>query len=315
MKDNAVIIGLQYGDEGKGRVSAHFIDDYDWSVRYSGGSNAGHTVYDEAGVKYKLHHLPAGAVFGKKVALHAGMVVNESELMEEYKALSHNFPLYISEAVHLTQPEHLAKDAQGSGIGSTKKGIAYVYADRAARKGIRAETLKKKYSALNFYKGMPPLKPGERALYEGAQGIMLDIDYGNYPYVTSSSIGPSIFSGISRVIGVMKAYVSRVGDGPPYHQDQEALRKAGQEYGTTTGRPRKCFWLDLDQMDYALSVVNPDEIVVTKLDILDGMKIKVIEFGREKEIGDLDAYKNFLINRFPAIKWFSDSPKGSLIKI
>lgn len=317
---NGVVIGLQYGDCGKGRVSSYFLKDYEWSIRFNGGPNAGHTVYDNSDKEHKLHHLPAGAVHGKKVALHAGMVIDPAGLIEECEKLNWSFPLYISKDVHLITSDHLRSDINGSGIGSTKRGIAYVYSDRSLRRGLRVETTDWFWHLMSdhnvtFYKGMPPVETGERVLLEGAQGIMLDVDYGDYPYVTSSNIMPTIAHKIDRTIGVMKAYVSRVGDGPPNHPDIEELRQAGNEYGTTTGRPRKCTWLDVDQMKYALSIVQPDEIVVTKLDILSGLQINVYVNNELYNIGSLDNYKEYLLHAFPQIKWLSDSPKGDLIKV
>ena len=316
---NSVVIGLQYGDEGKGRVSGLLINDYDWSIRYNGANNAGHTVYDTTGNKHKLHHLPAGAIFGKKVALDTGMAVNLEDLWKECEKLNWNFPLYISNNVHVIFPNHIAKDGDGSGIGSTKRGIAYVYGDRALRKGTRIEDINIHLIPDNviLYSGLPPIENNERALLEGAQGIMLDVDYGNYPYVTSSSILPSIAHNITRKIGVMKAYTSRVGEGPPYYPDNEKIREAGDEYGTTTGRPRKCTWNDIDQLKYAFSIVQPDEVVVTKLDVLGNLNgpICVYENGQERCVGNLDSYKNFLLECFPQIKWFSESPQGNMIRV
>lgn len=322
------VLGLQYGDEGKGRVVGYFSKQYDWAVRFNGGGNAGHTVYDEQGRKFKLHHIPCGAVFGKKVALDTGMVINMETLEEEIatlKAAGIESDIHISENVHLIQHKHLEDDAQGSGIGSTKRGIAYVYADRSLRKGIRAsEVLRKETKGLVMgkrgvvftpYRGLPPIKPGESAIYEGAQGIMLDVDYGCYPYVTSSNLLPNMAHKIEKTIGVMKAYVTRVGDGPPYDEDMPEIRERGQEYGTTTGRPRNCYWNDLDQLEYAISIVQPDEIVVTKLDILGGMdSICVYKDHKPIKIGNLDDYKQFLVDTFPQVKWFSESPDGDMTK-
>lgn len=321
---NGVVIGLQYGDEGKGRVSAYFLKDYDWSVRFNGGPNAGHTVYDNEGVVHKLHHLPGGAALGKKVALHAGMVINPDTFIIECEKLNWRFPLAISKDVHLITPEHVDSDSKGSGIGSTKRGIAYVYSDRALRKGQRVEDnaeFWKKIAAspahTTCYSGMPPIEQGETALLEGAQGIMLDVDYGDYPYVTSSSVMPSIAHKVTRTIGVMKAYVSRVGDGPPNHPDIEELRVVGSEYGTTTGRPRQCTWLDVDTMAYAMSIVQPDEVVVTKLDVLNDLDGPICVYRNNElfSVGGLDSYKSFLLETFPKINWFSESPKGDLIKV
>jgi adenylosuccinate synthase len=318
---NAVIVGLQFGDEGKGRVSGYFVKDYDWSIRFNGGPNAGHTVYDNNDKEHKLHHLPAGAVLGKKVALDSGMVIDINGLKKELDSIGNEVDLYISYNVHVIKPEHIANDSSGSGIGSTKRGIAYVYSDRALRKGEQFRNHTKELEGYKkiFYDGLPPIGNGERALLESAQGIMLDVDYGCYPYVTSSSIMPSIAHKVTKTIGVMKAYTSRVGDGPPWNPDIEAIRILGNEYGTTTGRARKCTWLDVDQIDYAISIVQPDEIVVTKLDIF-STAANIFAYDRTFFNGlrcfkSLNEYKTFLLQRFPQIKWFSESPKGDLIKV
>ena len=313
----SVVCCLQYGDSGKGRVSAYFCKDYDWSVRYNGSGNAGHTVYDNNGVVYKLHQLPAGAIFGKKIALDTGMAINIEDLKKELDSLKRPVDLYISENVHIIQPEHLKSDDDGSGIGSTKKGIAYVYSDRALRKGVRAKDIPGLEQELNckLYSGLPPFGH-ESALFESAQGIMLDVDYGCYPYVTSSSIMPNMVHHIEHTIAVMKPYVTRVGDGPPHLPDVPELRERGSEFGATTGRPRKCTWFNLKDISYAISIINPDEIVVTKLDILDGMKIGYYDLsGNLKYFNSLSSYEDFLLTMFPQIKWFSKSPDGSLIKV
>jgi len=313
------VIGLQYGDEGKGRVVGYFSKDYDWAIRFNGGPNAGHTVYDDEGTKFKLHHFPAGSVFGKKVALDTGMVISLDTLAKEWENFKVKPEVYVSENVHIIQEKHLTDDANGSGIGSTKRGIAYVYADRALRKGIRAAD-EGFPIPITRYKGLPPIAKHESAIFEGAQGIMLDVDYGAYPYVTSSSIMPSSAHRIDKFIGVIKAYTSRVGDGPPYSEDLPELRRIGEEFGTTTGRPRKCTWNDVDQIAYALSVVQPDEVVVTKMDTIgqfvdEVTDIAVIKSGEVYSIGGLDSYKDFLASTFKQIKWFSESPDGDLIKV
>jgi len=324
-----LIVGLQYGDEGKGRVSAFYGKDADWFVRFNGGPNAGHTVYHE-GVKHALHHLPAGAVMGKKVALDAGMVIDPKGLVEECKKANVDPDnLYMSAQAHIIQPKHVEQDSNGSGIGTTRKGIAYAYADKALRKGkrvidsIRFDSSRypaffdRRLNTKNIYLGLPPIKSGEHAIYESAQGIMLDIDYGYYPFVTSSSVFPGANHKIDKIIGVMKAYTSRVGNGPPDYNEVEGLADAGDEFGTTTGRKRRCTWLILDEIKRAIAIAQLDEIVVTKLDILKDMDIKVWLGGGTKyiKIGSLDSYKDFLLTHFPQIKYFSESPDGDLIRV
>jgi len=312
------ILGLTYGDEGKGRVSGCFVKNAAWSVKFNGGGNSGHSVFDDDGNLHKFHHLTAGAAFGKKVAIDTGAVVDLNTLKGELENIGKEVDLYISENVHVVQPEHLEQDADGSGIGSTKRGISYVYADRALRKGKRVtqEDLMKYGIRATIYRGLPPIAKDEDAVFEGAQGLQLDVDFGDYNFVTSSSIMPSSAHRIDKFVGVMKAYTTRVGDGPPYHPDMEDIRIAGNEFGVTTKRPRKTTWNDMDQLDYALSIVQPDEVVVTKLDILKDMKeICVYRDGELYTVGNLDSYKNFLLENIPQIRWFSESPKGDLIDV
>lgn len=313
---NTLIVGLQYGDEGKGRVSAALADNNNWFIRFNGGPNAGHTVYNN-GVKYALHHLPAGAALGKKVALDAGMVINYFKLERELESVNLGLSdIYINRNAHMIFDKHEQADSSGSGIGTTKSGIAYAYSDKALRKGKRAEDFFVGILKTNFYSGLPPIGQNENAIYESAQGLMLDIDYGHYPYVTSSSVLPSAAHKIDKRIGVMKSYTSRVGDGPPSVPQVEWLTERGAEFGTTTGRPRKCYWLIMDELRYAISIVQPDEIVVTKMDILEGYdRIIVWDKGKRKRIGSLDSYKSFLLEQFPQIKYFSESPDGDLVRV
>lgn len=328
IKMNTLIVGLQYGDEGKGRVSAHFGKDYDWYVRFNGGPNAGHTVYHE-GRKYALHHFPSGAVLGKKVALDAGMVIDVDKMFKEWsdivKCMKGKQPkIYMSNDAHIIQPEHIKRDGGGSGIGSTKRGIAYAYSDKALRQGMKAgKEFAKQYSPLKamgvkMYSGLPPcIGDGESALYEGAQGVMLDINYGCYPYVTSSSVFPSTIHNIDRRIGVMKAYTSRVGDGPPDYPEVDGLAEVGDEFGTTTGRRRRCTWLVMEELEYAISLLQPDEIVLTKVDILDKLDTigvwmrhgELIEFKTRRD------FENFIKTVFPKVTWVSDSPDRELRRV
>ncbi len=310
-----LIVGLSFGDCGKGRVSEFYGRSADWFVRFNGGPNAGHTVYHE-GNRYALHHLPAGAVYGKKIALDAGMVINYPKLLKELNKVKLSLSdIYISESAHMIHKRHELADSDGSGIGTTKSGIAYAYADKVLRRGVKAKDFFVGSLKTNIYRGLPPIKAGENVIYESAQGIMLDIDYGYYPWVTSSSVFPSSVHKIDKTVGVMKAYTSRVGMGPPSVPEVEGLAIAGDEFGTTTGRQRRCTWLILDDLRYAMSISQPDEIVVTKLDILKDMNIKVWDNGSEVSIGSLDNYKNFLLSTFPQIKYFSESPDGDLISV
>lgn len=337
-----VVVGSQWGDEGKGRVTDMLAAEVDLVARYSGGDNAGHTVTvgDEI---FKLHIIPSGVVQPNAVvAMGAGMVINAQKLLVEMDALASRGidvspeRVKLSAGAHLILPTHLALDgavegAREDALGTTRRGIGPTYADKASRSGLRAADMlaadfgKRVYRAVQAknhllqeiyghapvdaeqaaleYEGYAArLRPyitdvsqqihrvlaaGGRVLAEGAQGTLLDINHGTYPFVTSSSpttggvltglgVGPHE---IDRVIGVTKAFQTRVGEGPMPTELSgpiaEALRGTGEhpwdEYGTTTGRPRRCGWLDLVLLRYAVRINGLTELVMTKLDILTGI--------------------------------------------
>jgi adenylosuccinate synthase len=192
---------------------------------------------------------------------------------------------YISENVHLIMGRHLEADAGGSGNGSTKKGIAPVYADRALRQGRRTGDLASRLGFL-VYRGLPPIKEGEDAIYECAQGVMIDVDYGHYPYVTSSNVFPGCQHKIDKTVGVFKA------------------------------RPRKCYWNDIRELDYAMGVAQPDEVVMTKVDILKDREFAVItRDGKELIFTNVNDYIIFMKEQYPKLKYVSNSPQGELEKI
>ncbi len=330
-----VIVGAQWGDEGKGKITDYFAGESDYVVRYHGGNNAGHTVIVN-GSTFKLHLIPSGVLYDHPVSVIGnGVVVDPNALLNELQYLNNKGiqpRLNISDRAHVIMPYHKQMDTaltnhQGAlAAGSTKRGIAPVYADKMFRHGIRMidltepDILKEKlHRAYQFnykliraisdqviqkdeksiYKKYcqygkklsPYIKDvslelycaqqnGKAILFEGAQGISLDVDHGIYPYTTSSnSIAGNIATGtgvsfrdIDRIIGVTKAYISRVGIGPlptelPLEQGDD-LREKGKEYGTTTGRPRRVGWLDLVQVRQAVRVNGLTEIALTKLDIL-----------------------------------------------
>ena len=330
-----VIVGAQWGDEGKGKITDYFAGESDYVVRYHGGNNAGHTVIVN-GSTYKLHLIPSGVLYDHPVSVIGnGVVVDPDALLNELQYLNKKGiqpRLNISDRAHVIMPYHKQMDAaltnhQGTlAAGSTMRGIAPVYADKMFRHGIRIidltepDILKEKlHKAYQFnyklisaisdqviqedeksifkqycqygQKLAPYIKDvslelycaqqnGKAILFEGAQGISLDIDHGIYPYTSSSnSIAGNIATGtgvgfrdIDRIIGVTKAYISRVGIGPlptelPLEKGDD-LREKGKEYGTTTGRPRRVGWLDLVQVRQAVRVNGLTEIALTKLDIL-----------------------------------------------
>lgn len=335
-----VVIGAQWGDEGKGKIVDYLAQQADAVVRYSGGSNAGHTVVVHD-VAYKLRLLPSGILYKDKTCfLGNGVVINPGVVLQEIRTMKDKgvdiSRLLISDRAHVVMPYHTKLDelqeaALGSHkIGTTKGGIGPCYMDKYARTGIRmcdlldeevfaeklATQLKAKNAVLTKVYGVEPfdydavlreyldyaekLRPyvtdtgvelekvfacGKNVLFEGAQATFLDIDHGTYPYVTSSNptagnastgsgVGPRY---IDNVVGVVKAYATRVGEGPfvtelldtdgPGHK----IRETGHEYGTVTGRPRRCGWLDAFMIRYSARVNSLNYLAITRLDILDNM--------------------------------------------
>ena len=339
---NKIIVGLQWGDEGKGKVIDYLCKDSDIIARFQGGNNAGHTVVIN-GEKFVFHLIPSGILReGKICAIGNGVVIDPKVLIEEIKFLKNKGVevspenLKISAFCHTIMPYHSAMDTlrekkRVQKIGTTKRGIGPCYMDKISRCGIRMidfidlSTFSKKLKDnldekncifknvygfagfsfdsiyneyANFAKTLKPYvhdlveyfykEREKRFLFEGAQGTFLDIDFGTYPFVTSSSVVSSNallgaglpFVKINKIIGIAKAYTTRVGEGPfPTELEDEILnffRNKGVEFGATTGRPRRCGWLDLVLLKRAVLLNGITDLVVTKLDVLEGLKeIKV----------------------------------------
>src|SRR5215471_6874769 len=332
---NTILIGMQWGDEGKGKVIDVLTAKVDIVVRNQGGNNAGHTVFHR-GVKYILHLIPSGILRrGKVCVIGNGVVVDPLALVGEIDGLRKlgikiNKNLLISDCAHLVLPYHRALDEQrelrkgGAKIGTTKRGIGPAYGDKAARTGLRVadlmqpELFTKKLRAKmrennsilkalgarpnsfdkvnrDFLAAAESLRPfvantvvylhralqqGKEILFEGAQGTFLDIDHGTYPYVTSSNTtagGACTGTGVpphrmDRVVGVMKAYTTRVGEGALPTEDEAIagmLHDMGREFGATTGRARRCGWFDAVATHYATMINGIDELAITNLDGLD----------------------------------------------
>lgn len=334
-----VVVGTQWGDEGKGKITDYLAEGADVVARYQGGNNAGHTILID-NKKYKLTMIPSGIFnHNKTCVIGNGMVINPEALIEEINYIHENGfstdNLKISDRAHVIMPYHLVLDAleedrKGDNkIGTTRKGIGPCYMDKAARNGIRiadlmdaeefearvrSVMLEKNQLIQQVYGGEPldvdqiigdylgfaeilrnyvtdtsvvlnnAIDAGQKVLFEGAQGVMLDIDQGTYPYVTSSNpsaggvcigsgVGPSK---IQQVIGVAKAYTTRVGDGPfPTEQDNEIgqlIRDKGHEYGTVTGRPRRVGWFDTVVVRHARRVSGITGLSLNSLDVLTGIE-------------------------------------------
>lgn len=360
-----VIIGAQWGDEGKGKITDYFAADFDFVVRYQGGNNAGHTIV-VGNTKFAFHLIPSGVLYPNTTSIIAnGVVIDPKVLLKEIANLrEHGIEpkIKISAKAHVILPYHIAMDEglslhQGAlGAGSTKRGIAPVYADKAYRHGLRMadlinpelfkEKLQKAYAfnvgiitkvfGLPFEKTEEEIyqeylqygeqlrrfisntelelflgyKQGKRILFESSQGMALDLDHGVYPHTTSSNnvagfadVGSGLgINQITKNVGVVKAYLSRVGTSPLptelLDRTGDWIRKKGLEYGTTTGRPRRIGWLDLVQVRQAVRASALTDIVITKIDILGGLRdLKVcteysINGWRTKEMpADLPSYR------------------------
>lgn len=354
-----VVIGTQWGDEGKGKIVDYLAEKSDVVVRYQGGNNAGHTVVVD-GKEFKLQLLPSGILYqGKTCVVGNGVVIDPQAMLKELKGMKEKgidtSGLRVSNRAHVIMPYHRLLDeveevSRGDRkIGTTKRGIGPCYMDKDSRCGIRIvdlmdeeefseklecnleaknhllkavygvegfdyESVRKEY--LEYAEQLRPyvtdtsavldkaIRGGKKVLFEGAQATQLDLDHGTYPYVTSShpiaggacigaGIGPSR---INKVIGVVKAYTTRVGEGPfPTELTDEVgqlIRDTGHEYGTVTGRPRRCGWLDACVIRYAGYLSGIDYMAITRLDILDKLKTLKICVGYK--------YQGKLLEEFPA---------------
>jgi len=292
-----IVVGTQWGDEGKGKIVDYLAEDADIVARFQGGNNAGHTIVvgDQT---FKLHFIPSGIIRGKDAVLGNGMVLEPKALLDELHKLEESGvateKIMISDRAHVILPECLDEDSKDKKIGTTKRGIGPTYAAKISRTGAMVCQVLDRYPGFKKYAGDASLKvnqaldAGKKVLFEGAQGTHLDIDFGTYPFVTSSNtiaggactgsgVGPTK---IEKVVGVVKAYTTRVGNGPfPTELDDETggwLRKQGAEFGTTTGRPRRCGWFDAMLVKYSVRLSGISEIALTKLDVLSGLdEIKI----------------------------------------
>ncbi|MEW6609616.1 MAG: adenylosuccinate synthase, partial [bacterium] len=345
---NIIVVGVQWGDEGKGKVIDFLTEKADIIVRYQGGNNAGHTVIVN-GEKFVLHLIPSGILHPDKICIIGqGVVFNPKAFFQEIESLKernvaiNDDLLYISEDTHLIMPYHLSVEETSEKIykiGTTGRGVGPAYTDKISRCGIKVidlfdEDIFEEKLQINFvqkgnkfdltsikneYLGYAnelkkyvkntslflneAIKNGKNILFEGAQGTLLDVDHGTYPYVTSSNataggactgtgVGPTK---IDRVIGVMKAYSTRVGEGPfPTELPSElgeAIRIKGREYGATTNRPRRCGWLDTVALKYAVRINGIDSLAITKLDVLNELETIKMCIGYE--------YQGQIIKEFP----------------
>ena len=349
-----VVIGAQWGDEGKGKIVDFLADEAELIVRFSGGANAGHTIVTED-TTYKLHLIPSGIVYPKKkVILGAGMVIDPEALFAELATLTDQGidwkgRVFISDRAHLVLPNYKEEDKKlekqrFNPIGTTGRGIGVTFSHKAHRDGIRMVDLYDK----SLWPKMPesyrtflaPFKErlgemvvdmvpflvsyrNKKTLFEGAQGSLLDLDWGTYPYVSSgysTAAGACLGGGvgpreIDRVLGVFKAYSTRVGNGPfpsEFNEKrdpgmEDLIREVGREYGVTTGRPRRCGYLDLVALRYACRVNAIDSLVLTHIDVYDEMEevsaCVAYEYGG-KTLTDFPSSVEILENSIPVTRSF-----------
>ncbi len=375
MQKADLIVGLQWGDEGKGKIVDHLAQKMDFVCRFAGGHNAGHTIVAD-GKKYALHLVPSGILNKDAINIVGnGVVLSPKDFIKELEQFENiEGRIYISDKAHLLLPYHALIDQAkerlkgDKAIGTTGKGIGPAYGDKITRVGHRVgellnpEKLTKDimsyfeiykpifdamdvdvpnedelYSSLVEYKEKlekyitdttllvwEALDNNKKILLEGAQGTMLDIDHGTYPYVTSSTtVSAGACSGlgiapqnIGEVIGIAKAYCTRVGNGPfpseDFGDDGEYLREKGHEFGTTTGRPRRCGWFDAVAMRHAVRLNGVSKIALMKLDVLDGLKEIKVCVGYEFEGKEINYVPYTLENVKPIYKSFKgwDKSKG-----
>lgn len=351
-----IVIGMQFGDEGKGKIVDYLADKYDVIARFGGGDNAGHTLYKD-GEKIVLHNIPSGILNSDKTNIIGnGCVINPISFMKEVKELESKgidvkSNLVISDKAHIITPIHIEWDRfnesqRSDKIGTTMKGIGPCYTDKVSRKGLMVKdvirsdfnlwgvkinnqiglpfdvpSLTEFYKAIEFLKQFQIreteilinelLDSGKKVLAEGAQAFGLDIDFGTYPYVTSSVTSVAgVCQGlgvspkrIGKIYGVIKAYTTRVGNGPfdteLFDEDGNKMCQIGNEFGSTTGRKRRCGWLNLDEVKRAVTICGVDELIMTKVDVLNGFeRVSILINGELLDLPGWDSSGSIHLSEF-----------------
>lgn len=314
------IVDLQSGDTGKGKVTHSLLsinqakpNPYDLVLRYNGGSNAGHTIYHD-GKKIVTHQVPAGVFYGIRSLIGIGCVVNIPKLEEEITYLNQlgfntEGLVLVDKRAHVVTTNHLREDGTDTAIGTTRQGIGPAYRDKYGRKGIRMQDFNYTGNMFSIVDSLQVFKDSDCVLAEGAQGFQLDVDWGDYPYVTSShcTIGSVVLNGISpkkirKVYGVAKAYETYVGAKPFGESDKdrpyfEQIASLGQEFGATTGRPRKVNWINLDQLKQAIAINDVTDLIINKFDILQTVGVfGYIENGKVEYVDTAKQFETLLLH-------------------
>ena len=301
-----IVLGLQHGDEAKGKITHQLCSrgNYTHVIRFNGGCNAGHTIYHE-GKKFVTHHIPAGVFYGIQSIIGPGCVVDPDQFFKEIEELEEagipaSLLVSIAKNAHVITKNHKEEDGKDSKIGTTKRGNGPAYRDKYNRSGVRAEDVESLEDyIIDIYEELYS-KKGVEVLFEGAQGFGLDIDHGDYPYVTSShcTTASALLNGVPpqavrNVWGVAKIYETYVGakSFQPDGQVFDALQMIGEEFGATTGRKRQCNWMDLDNLMKAIRMNGVTDLVFNKMDVLREIgewklynKQKVVEFDKEEKL-------------------------------
>jgi adenylosuccinate synthase len=326
-----IIVDLQAGDTGKGKV-AHSLakteKEYTHIIRYNGGGNAGHTIYHN-GQKYVTHYIPVGVIYGIKSIIGPGCVVNPTKLEEEIKELEKGGfkireNLMIDRRAHITKPEYVEEDSKDEKIGTTKTGNGPTYREKHNRTGLRAEDCEEVFDyVIDIYDELHG-EENVKILFEGAQGFELDIDWGDYPYVTSSNctVAAALQNGVPHqsvrdVYGVIKAYKTYVGNKEFEEPSRtfDLIRQIGKEYGATTGRPRQIGWLNLDDVRKSIKINGVNKLIINKVDVLEEVKtFSLIDDGYLNTFNEKGKFKGFIIESLlkdcPTLRevTFSESP-------
>jgi adenylosuccinate synthase len=305
-----VIVDLQAGDTGKGKVAHALAKEYDLILRYNGGANAGHTVYHD-GKKVVTHQVPIGVLFGIPSIIGLGCVVNIPKLVQEIRELkSHGIftdgLVMIDKRAHIVTEEHLQEDSLDMKIGTTRQGIGPAYRDKYFRKGQRIGDINTSsftdFRVIDAYEYLYNRGSDLRVLCEGAQGFQIDIDWGDYPYVTSShcTVGSAILNGIapqsiSKIFGIMKAYETYSGFKTTFQDENDPIlqqiQEVGGEFGATTGRKRKVRWLDLDGVIKAININGVTDLIINKADVLE--KVGTFKYVFNNKLIECDSLVNF----------------------
>lgn len=326
-----IILGVQHGDEGKGKVTHHLLREgqYTHCVRYNGGCNAGHTIYHN-GKKFVTHHIPAGVFFGVKSIIGSGCIVDIDKFFEEIQMLKTagidvDNKIFIAKNAHVIQGKHTKADANELRLGTTRTGNGPCYSDKYARTGHRAESFTSLTPYLiDMYEEFYIADRDAIVLCEGAQGFSLDVDWGDYPYVTSShcTTAGAMLNGFSpksirKVYGVAKVYETYVGSKKfqPSGDTFRKIQEIGEEFGATTGRQRQCNWVNLNSLERAVKINGVDHLIINKLDILEEIGEWSIEVGYPENssllsFSDKTQFCSYITKYFDGVDiTFSSSPE------